>query len=201
MARLLIATNNPGKVEEFESLLKDCSLELTTPLSLGLDLIVEETGKTYVENAVLKGEAFSNASGLWTLADDSGLEVDALEGMPGLHSARYVQKQGATDADRRRWLLHRLTGKPKPWSARFRCSIALVSPSGRVEISEGSCLGEIVSNERGSHGFGYDPIFYLTALGKTMAELSMHEKNKISHRAQAVREILPLIQQFLLAAE
>jgi XTP/dITP diphosphohydrolase len=199
MFKLLIATNNLGKVEEFQALLQGCTLELLTPASIGLDLQVEEIGESYIENAVLKAKAFSLRSSLWTLADDSGLEVDALGGLPGLHSARFVQTPGATDADRRSWLLHNLERKQKPWRAIFRCALALVSPSGIVEIAEGNCPGEIVPFERGSNGFGYDPIFYLSAWCKTMAELSMQEKNQVSHRARAAQKILPIIQEISIS--
>lgn len=195
MLSLLIATNNPGKVHEFERLMKGICLELLTPALLGIELQVEENGASYLENALIKARAFSMQSGLWTLADDSGLEVEALEGLPGLHSARFVQKPGATDSDRRSWLLHLLDGKPKPWPAAFRCVIAVVGPGGRIESSEGVCRGEITPFERGTNGFGYDPVFLITELGKTMAELSMHEKNQISHRARAVKNILPFIHQ------
>ncbi len=197
MLRLLLATNNPGKVEEFKDLLKGSNLELVTPAYIGLDLKVEESGSTYTENAMLKAKSFSLISGLWTLADDSGLEVDALGGLPGLHSARYIGREGATDYDRRNWLLHNLQGKPKPWNAQFRCAIALIGPSGSVHTAEGICSGEIISSERGNNGFGYDPIFKTTALGKTMAELNMQEKNQISHRAHAIKGILHVIREFI----
>jgi XTP/dITP diphosphohydrolase len=198
MAKILLATNNQGKLKEIQALLADLPLELLTPRAVGLQLAVDETGQTYAENAALKGLAFAQAAGLLTLADDSGLEVDALDGQPGLHSARFSLKPGATDADRRAYLLERLAGKPQPWIARFRCVIALVEPTGRVQFTEGICPGQIISEERGDNGFGYDPIFWLPELGKTMAELSMEQKNRLSHRARAVLAARPQLQEFLI---
>ena len=196
MNRLLIATNNKGKVEELKDLLKDLSVELVTPAQIGLELDVTEDGHTYAENATKKAVAFAKASGLISLADDSGLEVDALDGAPGLHSARYSPKRGASDKDRRLFLLQNLRGKPLPWTARFHATIAIAIPDGESLLTEGICEGEIVPEERGTGGFGYDPIFLLPELGKTMAELSMDEKNRLSHRAKAVmkaKEILGIL--------
>lgn len=186
MSKLLLASNNQGKLAEIQALLQDMDVELVTPALLGLKLEVEENGQSYAENAALKGLAFARLSGLLTMADDSGLEVDALNGLPGLHSARFSPKPEANDADRRRYLLERLEEKPPPWPARFRCIIALVTPAGLVHYTEGICPGEIISQERGQNGFGYDPIFLIPQLDRTMAELSMEEKNQLSHRARAV---------------
>ena len=197
MFKLLIATNNPGKMVEIQALLGERELELVTPAQLGIALEVAEDGKTYAENALLKGRAFAGVSGLVTLADDSGLEVEALGGQPGLHSARYVDRLGATDADRRRQLLERLRGQPRPWHARFRCWVALVAPDGEAQLAEGICEGEIMPEERGQNGFGYDPIFLLPELGKSMAELNLAEKNQLSHRARAVKAALPLLEKYL----
>jgi len=191
MSRILIASNNQGKLREFQALMNDLKVELLTPSKLGLELHVPEDGKTYAENASLKGEVFARASGLITLADDSGLEVDALEGLPGLHSARFAPVDNATDGDRRRYLLKCLLGKPRPWIARFRCVLALVIPGGKTRFAEGVCQGEVIPKECGRHGFGYDPIFLIPEMGKTMAELTMDEKNRLSHRARAVRAVLP----------
>ncbi|HWQ83727.1 MAG TPA: non-canonical purine NTP pyrophosphatase, partial [Anaerolineales bacterium] len=171
---LLIATNNPGKVIELQALLGILDLKLVTPAEIGIDLDVEETGSTYAENAALKAVAFGQASGLLTLADDSGLEVDSLDGEPGLHSRRYSPVPGATDADRRQYLLAHLASKPRPWTARFRCSIAILeseqahSSTPHIYYAEGTCPGEIIPEERGENGFGYDPIFLLSELKKTM---------------------------------
>lgn len=186
MNKLLIATNNKGKVKELQELLKDTGIDLVTPAQIDLRLDVVEDGNTYAENATKKAIAFANASGMISLADDSGLEVDALGGAPGLYSARYSPKPKATDADRRAYLLHNLQDKPRPWTARFHAMIAISIPNRDVHLAEGICEGEIIPEERGTGGFGYDPIFLLNDLGKTMAELSMDEKNRLSHRAKAV---------------
>ena len=186
MSKLLIATNNQGKVKELQKLLKDIGIELVTPAQIDLALDVVEDGNTYAENATKKAIAFANASGMISLADDSGLEVDALDGAPGLYSARYSPKSNATDADRRAYLLQNLQNKPRPWTARFHATIAIATQNGEIYLAEGICEGEIIPVERGTGGFGYDPIFLLSELGKTMAELSMDEKNRLSHRSKAV---------------
>lgn len=198
MKKLLIASNNKGKLVEIQALLQDVAVELLLPVQISLNLAVKEDGQTYAENAARKGIAFAQASGLLTLADDSGLEVDALSGLPGLHSARFSPIPNATDADRRAFLLKRLDGRPRPWSARFRCFVALVRPEDdRVRFAEGVCEGEIIPVERGRNGFGYDPLFLVPELGRTMAELSMAEKNRLSHRARAVRAVLPILLELL----
>jgi XTP/dITP diphosphohydrolase len=176
-------------------LLDDLGIELVTPSKIALDLDVIEDGLTYAENAIKKAVAFAQASGLISLADDSGLEVDALDGAPGLYSARYGSTDGRklSDKDRRIFLLQNLQGKPRPWAARFHATIAIAIPDSlwgqgtpALQIFEGACEGQIIREERGTGGFGYDPIFLLRELGKTMAELSMEEKNRLSHRARAV---------------
>jgi XTP/dITP diphosphohydrolase len=197
MSRILIASNNQGKLKEFQELLKDLKAELFTPAFLGIDLHVREDGQTYAENAMLKGEVYARVSGMLTLADDSGLEVDALDGLPGYHSARFVPEAGATDADRRAYLLRCLQGKPRPWLASFRCVLVLVTPNGESRFAEGVCQGEVIPEERGGHGFGYDPVFLVPELGRTMAELAMEEKNSLSHRARAVRAVLPVLVELL----
>ncbi|MBK9207031.1 MAG: RdgB/HAM1 family non-canonical purine NTP pyrophosphatase [Anaerolineales bacterium] len=198
MKKLLIATNNKGKVKELQELLKDTGFELVTPADINLSLEVEEDGVTYAENASKKALAFAHASGLISLADDSGLEVDALDGAPGLYSARYSPKPGANDADRRAYMLENLRGKPAPWKARFHATIAIAIPNGEVHLVEGNCLGEIIPDERGTGGFGYDPIFLLPYLNKTMAELEMDEKNRLSHRALAVMNAIPVLKKIFL---
>lgn len=191
MPKLLIATNNPGKVEEFQALLatQRLPLQLCTPAELGLALDPPETGSTYMENAAIKALAFAQASGLAALADDSGLEVAALAGAPGLHSARYSPKPGATDADRRAYLLEQLAaqGTPPPWLARFYAALCLARPDGQTFFAEGECVGEITPAERGRGGFGYDALFVVAGTGLTMAELSFEHKNQLSHRARAVQ--------------
>jgi XTP/dITP diphosphohydrolase len=186
---LLLATQNPGKLEELAAILNDLHLAFKTPAELGLTLEVAETGDTYAENARLKALAFAQASGLITLGDDSGLEVEALSGAPGLFSARYAGP-GANDAHRRAKLLQELrhAGGPAalPLSARFCCVVAIAQPAGALDFFEGVCEGEIIFEERGANGFGYDPIFYLPEYQRTMAELPSELKNRISHRGRAV---------------
>ncbi len=197
MQKLLIATSNHGKVKEIRALLEGLEVELVTPKEIGLVLEVHEDGQTYAENAGKKALAYSQASGLLSLADDSGLEVEALEGAPGLYSARYSPQPGATDADRRVYLLENLAGKPRPWKAHFHATVALGLPDGQVFFADGNCSGEIIPEERGSHGFGYDPIFFIPEMQQTMAELSMDEKNRRSHRALAVKNAFPILQKLL----
>jgi XTP/dITP diphosphohydrolase len=196
-AKLLLATNNRGKVAEIKALLNGLGIQLLTPAGLGLQLEVAEDGATYAENASKKASVFARLSGLVSLADDSGLEVDALDGKPGLHSHRFAPQPGATDADRRRFLLSRLSRRPRPWTARFRATVAIALPSGEVRLATGECEGEIIPEERGSGGFGYDPIFLLPELGRTMAELGMEEKNRLSHRARAVQNAIPILKEVL----
>lgn len=195
MNKLLIATNNQGKVLELQELLNGSGIEFVTPAQIGLQLEVDEDGSNYKENAGKKAIAFAQASGLIALADDSGLEVEALGGAPGLYSARYSPKPGAKDKDRRDFLLENLKGKPRPWKAHFHATIAVANPNGEVEFAEGNCYGEIIPEERGTGGFGYDPIFFMPELGKTMAELEMEEKNKLSHRARAVIAAMPILKR------
>lgn len=188
--RLVLATQNPGKRREFLALLPNLGADLVLPGDLGLDLDVEEHGLTYAANARLKAQALAEATGLIALGDDSGIEVEALGGAPGLYSARYAGP-GASDADRRRKLLHEVSQFPRPWRARFVCAIcvAVPQPGGGLTLTdfEGECQGEIAPAERGSNGFGYDPIFLLPDRGKTMAELPEDLKNTLSHRGRAVQ--------------
>jgi XTP/dITP diphosphohydrolase len=197
--KILIATNNRGKVEELRELLSEVDAALLIPTDIGLRLEVAEDGQTYAENAAKKALAFAKASGLLSLADDSGLEVAALEGAPGLYSARYSPKPGAGDADRREFLLENLrTAKiPRPWAAQFHATIAIAAPGGDLELAEGFCAGEIIPEERGGGGFGYDPIFLLPELGLTMAELDREQKNRLSHRGGAVRAAIPGLMKLL----
>ena len=194
MARLLLATNNHGKVAEYRRLLEDIPYQLVTPSDFNLNLSVDETGHSMEQNATLKATAFAAASGTLTIADDSGLEVDALNGEPGVLSARYAGND-AGDRDNVNYLLKRLDGVPqKKRCAHFRCIIAMAGPSGLIEMVSGQCEGLITLAPRGEHGFGYDPIFYLPGEGKTMAELSPELKNKISHRARAAAKIIMLLK-------
>ncbi len=198
MPKLLIATENHGKVKEFQVLLASLGVELFTPKMLGISLNVVEDGSTYAENAGKKARAHAIASGLISLADDSGLEVDALGGAPGLYSARYSPKAGATDADRRAYLLENLRDKPRPWLAHFHATIAIAVPAGELFFADGNCYGEILPTERGDNGFGYDPLFFIPQKERTMAELSMDEKNQLSHRALAVKNAISIVEKLLI---
>jgi XTP/dITP diphosphohydrolase len=195
--RLLLATNNPGKAAEYRALLKGCGWELVTPRDLGLDLEVEEAGGDYAENARIKAEAFAKASGLVALADDSGIEVEALGGAPGPLSARFGGDD-ISDAQRVALLLKRLAGvPPERRSARFRCLIAVARPEGQVSLFEGQCEGRVAEGPRGESGFGYDPVFLLPERGLTIAELSPEEKNAVSHRGRAARQARVLLEGLL----
>ena len=195
MSKLLLATENKGKLVEIQAILADTNINLILPWQIGLRLDVVEDGETYAENATCKALAYMHASGMVALADDSGLEVDVLGGRPGVHSHRFVPQPGATDADRRAYLLYLLADLPRPWQARFRCVAAIATPAGQLFYSEGECTGEIISEERGSDGFGYDPIFFLPDYGLTMAEIGRPVKNTVSHRARAIGAARSLLHQ------
>ena len=200
--RLLIASTNRGKLHEIQAVLAGLVFDLVLPDDLGLTLQVDETGETYAENAALKARAYCQASGLLTLADDSGLEVAALNGAPGLHSARYSPRPGASDADRRALLLETLKPYPRPngapgWPAHFHCTVAIAEPGGSLHFSEGRCDGFIIPQERGHNGFGYDPVFYMPEHHATMAELPEEVKNRVSHRARALQAAIPLLQNLI----
>jgi XTP/dITP diphosphohydrolase len=197
MPNILIATNNKGKVEEIKALLEGLDLVLFTPADLGIVLEVPEDGQTYADNASKKAVRFAILSGMFALGDDSGLEVDALDGQPGLHSHRFCPIPNATDSDRRKYLLEKLKDEPRPWTARFQATIAIASPTGGVKLAAGQCAGEIIPEERGANGFGYDPIFLIPGLGQTMAELGMIEKNRLSHRARAIQNAIPILKEML----
>jgi XTP/dITP diphosphohydrolase len=198
MQKLLIATRNQGKVMEFGQLFHSIPYELVSLDDEGITIDVEETGSTFEENAILKAKAYSRYSGLLTLADDSGLEVDALDGRPGIRSARYGG-DGLSDRARVDLLLSELLNIP--WElrkARFCCVISLVSPSGYQTMAHGSLEGNIGTVPKGSNGFGYDPVFYLTGRSCTTAELSPCEKNRLSHRGQAANKIFTILSDGLL---
>ena len=186
--RLLIATHNPGKLSELRSLLGDVPFDLVSLVDVGIHHQVDETGETFEQNAALKAETYARLSGLPTLADDSGLEVDALDGEPGVRSSRYAG-ESATDADRIAFLLRKLANVPAgDRTARFRCVIAVVWSGGPLELHAGACEGRIIEAPRGSNGFGYDPVFFIPAMGRTMAELTTAQKNRVSHRSAAARK-------------
>lgn len=194
MANILIATGNLDKVREYSRLLQGTVFTLITPADEGIDIEVEETGDTFEENARLKASAYASRSLYPVIADDSGLEVDALGGEPGTLSARYAG-ENASNNDRIALVLSRLQGIPlEERTARFRCVIAIALPSGEMQLCEGVCPGYITFEPRGNAGFGYDPIFYLPELEKTMAELTMEEKNLVSHRGKAARKALQALQ-------
>lgn len=179
--RLVIASGNAGKLREYRDLLADGGVEL-----IAFDTEVDEAGETYAENARLKSEAAVERSGLPALGDDSGIELDALDGFPGIRSARL----GPTQKERTAELLARLQGFPRPWNARFVCVIALAAPGEETRFFEGECRGEVVPEWRGEAGFGYDPIFLVPGTGKTFGEMPPEEKRKYSHRAAAARALL-----------
>ncbi len=195
MPKLLLATNNKGKAREYKSLLEGVPFELVMPAEVGVSAEVAEVGKSFEENATLKATALAAQSQLLTLADDSGLEVEALGGEPGVLSARYAG-EGASDENRVSYLLTKLEGVPQEKrTARFRCVIAIATPEGDVELCIGECDGFIAFEPRGEGGFGYDPIFYLPEMKKTMAELSPETKNKISHRGRAAEKARRLLKE------
>lgn len=195
MDRLLLATRNRGKLREYRALLAGVPFAFTTLDDEGILEKVEEGGSSFEENASLKARRYAALSGLLTLADDSGLEVDALGGEPGVRSARYGGDD-ASDEELVGLLLARMSGLPRERrKARFRCVIALAWPQGRVELVEGVKEGVIALEPKGSNGFGYDPVFYLPELGKTMAELAPEEKNRVSHRAEAARKAVGVLRR------
>jgi len=192
--KLLLATNNQAKVGEYKALLLNIPFELVTLAELGITTIVNEVGGSLEENARLKATVLAAESRLLTLADDSGLEVDALGGEPGPLSARYAG-EGASDRERIDYLLSRIESVPREKrTARFRCVIAIAAPDHKIEFCSGERRGCIAFEPKGEHGFGYDPIFYLPELGKTMAELPLEIKSQVSHRGQAARKACQVLE-------
>jgi XTP/dITP diphosphohydrolase len=191
--KLLLASTNRGKVREYRLLFEDLGYEMVTLAEEGVEEVATEPGDSYEQNARLKAAKYARTTGLTTIADDSGLEVDALDGEPGIRSARFAGKD-ATDADRIRVLLARLANVPwQERSAHFRCVIAIATMEGRSELYHGECHGMIALEPSGENGFGYDPVFYLIDQDKTMAQLPLEVKNRLSHRAEAAlkaREML-----------
>jgi XTP/dITP diphosphohydrolase len=194
ITRILIATRNRGKLSEFRALLEPPGFEVICLTDLAIKKEVDETGGSFAENARLKALAYSHETDLPVIADDSGLEVFSLGGMPGVESARYAGS-GASDADRIRKLLSELARTCGPRGARFVCALALAQGGAILLETEGECRGEIGFEARGTNGFGYDPVFLLPELGKTMAELSESEKNTISHRARALQSLLASVRR------
>jgi XTP/dITP diphosphohydrolase len=195
--QVLLATANKGKVRELEEMLKDGDIEVLSLSNFPDFEDIRETGQTFAENALLKARAACLRAGIVTLADDSGLEVDALRGAPGVFSARFAgePKDDERNNEKLLALLQGLSEKER--TARFRCCLAIVSPNGQEYLTEGAVEGTIILSRRGTGGFGYDPVFYLPELKKTMAELSLEEKNELSHRAQAFRQAIPILKELL----
>lgn len=193
--KILIATKNIGKVKEFQSMLENLGCEILSLSDIEGSPDVEETGKTFEENAILKAETISNQLNIPVIADDSGLEIDALEGRPGVYSARYAGIQ-KSDEDNMNKVLAELQNVPATQrSARFVCALAFARPHKETIVVKGECEGEILGEKRGSEGFGYDPIFFVPQLHRSMAELAKEEKNKISHRAVALKRLKNLINE------
>ena len=199
MTKLLVATHNQGKVVEFAEMLQDLAIEWLSLDDVGVTQDVEETGSTFRENGVLKAKTYAAETGLLTLADDSGLEVDALGGAPGVYTARYGGA-GLTAVQRYQKLLADIKNIPDPQrTARFRCVIVLAGPDGTIlGESEGVCEGRIAQVPVGDNGFGYDPVFYLPQFNQTMAQIPASQKHQISHRGLAVQAILPRLRELLL---
>ena len=196
MHTVLLATSNLHKLDEYRAIFSDLSLKLVSLNDIHLAVEVEETGSTFAENAELKARTYAQMSHMLTLADDSGLEIDALNGIPGVYSARYLGSE-TSYKERFRVILERMKDlPPEKRSARFCCVIALADPSGTIRSVEGVVEGAIADRPRGSHGFGYDPIFLLPELGKTFAELGPAYKNRISHRARAARLARKLLEDW-----
>ena len=193
---LIVATRNKGKIREIREALKGLGLRIYALSDFSDGPEIEEDGKSFAENALKKARFYSKVFGKLTLADDSGLEVECLKGLPGIYSARYAGK-GASTRDNNQKLLNEMEGiSLSKRGARFKCVMAMVSPDGREAIAEGSCKGRIGFEEKGRKGFGYDPLFILPKYGKTMAELSLKEKNKMSHRGKALRKLKKIIKAF-----
>ena len=193
--RLLVATGNPGKVLELGALLRGVPYTLVSLRDLGLPAEIEEPADTFEGNAVIKAETYARMSGLLTMADDSGLEVDALDGAPGVHSRRFAGED-ASDDDRTALVLRRLADTS--WerrTARYRCVLALAAPGEPTLTCEGVCSGIISYEPRGEGGFGYDPVFYLPEYDRTVAELSLEEKNRVSHRARAAARAANVLKE------
>lgn len=198
--QLLVATHNPGKVREYQYLLRELPVDLVSLDDLGITHDVDETGATFHENAWLKARAYSALGKILTLSDDSGLEVDALGGEPGIHSARYGGDRCHSDQDRVSLLLSNLAGVPwEKRTARFRCVIAICGPD-ELEVSVvGSVAGMIQYQPNGKEGFGYDPVFYLPSFRRTLAQISMEDKNRISHRGDASSRAVTVLRRLVAA--
>lgn len=201
--RVVVATTNLHKLDEFREILADLPIELVSPAELDLRVEVEETGATFAENAILKAIAYAEAAGMLALADDSGLEIDALGGEPGIYSARWAG-EGVSYPERFRMLEERLAGvSDEQRTARYRCAVALAEPAprGLFDVSEGTVEGCISREAHGTGGFGYDPIFYVPEEGRTFGEMSAEEKHRISHRARAAAAARPALTRLATQAQ
>ena len=196
MIKLILASNNAHKIREFGELVAGMDVEITSQREAGYELDVEETGTTFEANAYLKAKAVTDASSCAAVSDDSGLEVDCLDGRPGVYSARYGAGVAFTDVDRYEYLLREM-GDTDKRSGRYVCAICCTMPDGTVIECRGECEGEILFAPRGNGGFGYDPIFKPEGFDKSMAELTPEEKNAISHRGKAMREFLKKFEEYL----
>ena len=198
MNKILIATKNKGKAHEFKHLMAPLGIEVLSLLDINYEEDIVEDGETFEENALIKARTISKEYGITVLADDSGLEIDALGGAPGVYSARYAGDHRDDDANMDK-VLSELTEvtSPKDRTARFVCSLGLVCENGDEYVVSGSCEGLILDEKRGSEGFGYDPIFYLPYLSKTMAEIPRVKKNVLSHRSQAFQKLLKILEQVI----
>ena len=193
--RFVLATHNPGKLREMGEILKDFGIEVVSPRDLGITVDVEETGTTFAENAMLKAKAICKAAGLPAIADDSGLCVDALNGAPGVYSARYGG-EGLDDKGRYMLLLSSLRGAPTR-AAHFACAVACAFPNGDTLTAEGRCDGSIAYAPLGDGGFGYDPVFLLPGTGKTFGQLTQEEKSAVSHRGRALKDFAGKLDAYL----
>lgn len=192
--KILLATQNQGKIRELQELLVDEDIEVLSLKHIEDWEDVEENGETFADNAALKARAAVKKTGLIALADDSGLEVDALDGAPGVYSARFAgePKDDERNNDKLLQLLETVVDDQR--QARFRCALVVATPEGKEFLTEGTVEGRILTERRGSEGFGYDPLFFVPEYARTMAELTLAEKNKLSHRAQAFRKAIPILQ-------
>ena len=190
---LVVASNNTGKIREYRDILEPMGFQVFSQDEKQVHIEVEETGTTFEENAVLKAQAVYDRTGCCVISDDSGLSVDALNGDPGVHSARYAGMHG-DDAANNKKLIRNMQGIPKPWTAKFVCAIALVLPGGKEWVVRGECPGVIIEEARGTGGFGYDPHFLYEELNQTFAEISQEDKNRVSHRAMAMAKMLPILR-------
>lgn len=194
--RAVLASKNAHKLEEISKIVEQFDLQLVLQSELGIDVDVEETGTTFEENSMLKARAVMEKSGLPAIADDSGLMVDALDGAPGIYSARFGGDRCRSDRERYEYLLSLLENVPEEQrTARFVSVITLLYPDGTAVVARGECLGVILRGPRGENGFGYDPVFFVEEDGKTMAEMAPERKNEISHRARALQALAAKLKE------